>query len=633
MSIKLGKSIIDVPQKTLVFRPTNERVNKAFIDAGESPMTALLAANRVSDMSSTTYQELISPSLADMDIWSLKDIDTAAVRILQAKERGERIVLATDFDVDGITSAVVMKKALVNYMGFSDDDVLISVNFRMEFGYGFTDKAADALIERCGDRLPGLVITADQGSNDSEHIRYFKNKMDELGHPNVDVIVSDHHHTEGHCQEAYAFINPQRPDDKFKDKTICGCVVALCLMTAAAQTMAKAGHFGGERPSLAPLMTYAGLATVADCVSLQSGFNRRIIRKAIDDLNRETIPAWTVLKRKINKPFDMVDVDDLGFLLAPAINADSRTGGDGSNAVGFLMAETIDEAEKYYENLLAKNTRRKEVDASMQESAFKDAAYQYYELGRRGLAIYLPKGSHGIHGIVASRVKEAFNCPTIIFSPVDPSEKDHDLKVLTGSARCIDGPLNIRDILFVGVAEHVSLKGGGHKGAAGAKINLVDLAAFQEAFDAQVKQHGQHYGIDDADFSPHIMIDKILNEQDLSRIQEMSFLDDINRLQPYGQLFEAPAFAINATFAGVAGKPFGKGVNHGAHCNLRFKDQYGNYHTGIVFHFVRQPWFEELAIGEPFTFAVKLSYSSFHKRPELLIESAVPGINAVKTSR
>ena len=72
--------------------------------------------------------------------------------------------------------------------------------------------------------------------------------MDELGSPNVDVIVSDHHHTKGSCPEAYAFINPQRPDDNFKDKTICGCVVALCLMTQTAKVMA-AGYFGGKRPS------------------------------------------------------------------------------------------------------------------------------------------------------------------------------------------------------------------------------------------------------------------------------------------------------------------------------------------------------------------------------------------------
>lgn len=629
MPIKLGKSVIDIPQKSLTFRSTNERVKQAFIAAGEPAITSVIAANRVNDMSSTTYQELISPTLADMAIWSLKDIDVAAERILKAKENGEVIALSTDFDVDGITSAVVMKRALVEFMGFPDADVVISVNFRMEFGYGFTEKAAEVLIERCGDRLPGLVITADQGSNDSEAIGHFKDRMDGLGHPNVDVIVSDHHHADGNCPEAYAFINPQRPDDNFKDKTICGCVVALCLMSAAAETMAKAGHFDGKKPSLAPLMTYAGLATVADCVSLQSGFNRRIIRKGIEDLNRETIPAWTVLKRKINKPFDQVDVGDLGFLLAPAINADSRTGGDGSNAVGFLMAKTIDDAEKYYENLLAKNTRRKEIDASMQEDAFREASRQYYEEGRRGLAIYLPKGSHGIHGIVASRVKEAFNCPTIIFSPVDIDEKEHDMKMLTGSARCIDGPLNIRDIIFDSVGKTVRVKGGGHKGAAGAKIIKGDLAAFQEAFDEHVKRHGAQFNLDDASFSPQVMIDKILNEQDLEKVNEMAMLNDINRLQPYGQLFEAPVFAINATFAGVKGKPFGKGVNAGAHCNLRFRDQYNNMHDGVVYHFARQPWFEELAIGENYTFAVSIGYSTFDKGPQLLIEAVQPGINAV----
>tara|TARA_B100000929_G_scaffold107918_1_gene85436 strand:- start:44926 stop:46893 length:1968 start_codon:yes stop_codon:yes gene_type:complete len=630
MSIKLGKHVIDIPQKTLIFRSTNERAKQTFLDAGETPLTSLLAANRVNDMSSTTYQELISPSLADMDIASLKDVDIAAERLLQAKERGERIALATDFDVDGITSAVVMKLALVKFMGFPDDDIVICVNNRMKFGYGITKKAVDAIIERCGDRLPSVVMTADQGSGDSEGFAYLKERMDELGSPNVDVIVSDHHHTKGSCPEAYAFINPQRPDDNFKDKTICGCVVALCLMTQTAKVMAEAGYFGGKRPSLAPLMTYASLATVADCVSLQSGFNRRIIRKGIDDINREVIPAWTVLKRKINKPFDQVNVEDLGFLLAPAINADSRTGGDGSSALGFLMAESIAEAEIFYEKLLAKNNRRKEVDASMQEEAFKEASRQYYELGRRGISLYLPKGSHGIHGIVASRVKEAFNCPTIIFSPVDVKEKKSDHQVITGSGRSIDGPLNIRDIVFNDVKEKVSVKGGGHKGAMGVKIKLGDLSLFQEEFDKHVKNHAKMYNLSDDFFAPRVMIDKILGENDLARINEMSILDEINRLHPYGQLFEAPAFAINCTFAGTIGHPFGNGANQGAHCNFKFKDQFGNYHKAVAFHFARQPWFEELAIGETYTVAVKIGYSSFDKGPQLLIESIIPGINSVE---
>lgn len=475
MTVKFGNSEFPLPQPELIMRSRHNAVYQAMLEQNTSVLGAIIAANRLKEATTESIQAIINPKMNDLDIWQLKDIDIAANRILQAKHRGETIGLVTDFDVDGISSACVMKLALTEYLGFSEDKIVVYINNRMMYGYGFNEKVLDRIFTEGGDSPPTLLITADQGSNDSAQVIAFKERMATLGFEHADVIVTDHHHiNEGEtCDGAVAFVNPQRFDDDFQDKTICGCVVALLVMSAVRETMIKSGDISPETPRLSStLLTYASLATVADCVSLQSKYNRYIVRKGIDDINNGIIPAWVVLKESLNKPSSLIDASDLGFMLGPAINADSRTGGDGSDAINFLLAKTVDDARYYYERLKSRNDRRKEIDISMQEDALKEASRQYFEENRRGLVIYLPQGSHGIHGIVASRVKERFNCPVIIFSPTDKKEKDHDDKILTGSGRCIER-MNIRDMAFT-ACDGIWVKGGGHPAAMGLKIRFGD---------------------------------------------------------------------------------------------------------------------------------------------------------------
>ncbi len=632
MAIVIGKTEIDVPHTELRFRKRADPVYLKMRERGESNIVSILAANRITDISQKAYNDLVKPTLKDMAYWKMKDIDIAARRISEAYEKNEIIGLVTDFDVDGISSAVVMKLALVEYMGFKEENVQVHVNNRMKFGYGFNDKALDAVMERSGDRTPTLLITADQGSNDSKTIAKYKAMIDAKGLPDADVIVTDHHHIkEGEtCKEAYAFVNPQRPDDEFDDPTICGCVVALLVMSATRDYMEKEGLLINP-PRLAPLLTYASLATVADCVSIKSGYNRAIIRKGLRDINQELIPAWKILKRKKGRALDPITAEDLGFTLGPAINADSRTGGDGDDAIKFLTAKTDKDAEKYYERLTSRNTRRKEIDLSMQEAAMQEASHQYYNLNRRSLVVYLPKGSHGIHGIVASRVKERFSCPVIIFSPVNVDEKEHPEKMITGSGRCIDD-LSIIHMVQDRVEKVVDIPtSGGHPAAMGMKIKLGDLSIFQEKFDEVVKEEADDFGLTDRDFSPSVQIDHLFQDNELALLNGTGILNEIIRLEPYGQKFEAPVFAINGRLSEV--RKFGKGANANAHMNLFFRDSSNVMRKAVVFHYARQPWIDDLAIGGDYTFAVTLNYDSFDRCLGMMIQSVQPGINAVSKAR
>jgi single-stranded-DNA-specific exonuclease len=629
MPIIINSTEIEVPLSELRFRKRNENVFSGMKDRGESLVTSIVAAGRMKNLTQKSFEDLTQPSLRNMAYWKMKDIDLSAKRIMQAKQGNETIGLVTDFDVDGISSAAVMYLALTEYMGIGKEYVQIHINNRMKYGYGFNEKALDAIMERAGNDMPTLLITADQGSNDNETVRLYKKRMAELGVENADVIITDHHHIKKGetCPEAAAFVNPQRPDDDFDDPTICGCVVALLVMSAAREYMRQEGVLPEDTPRLTPLLTYASLATVADCVSLKSGYNRCIIRKGLSDINKEVIPAWSVLKKRLNKPMAEVTAMDLGFTLGPAINADSRTGGDGSDAINFLLSKTIEEAEYFYDNLQSRNSRRKEIDHAMQEAALKEASHQYFEKDMRGLCIYLPKGSHGIHGIVASRVKERFHCPVIIFSPVDVNEKNSEERVITGSGRCIDG-MNIISMVQDDVGQEVELLGsGGHTAAMGLKMKLGNLKAFQKAFDDVVKKEGEAAFSSERAFEPHVLVDHLFQEDELTLLDSKQILNDIKRLEPYGQKFEPPVFAINGVLTSTS--RFGKGKNLNAHLTLVFKDNIGRLRKAVAFNYEKQPWIDELAVGESYTFAVTLTNDTYNNCVGMLIESVSTGVNAI----
>lgn len=629
MTVKFGNSEFPLPQPELIMRPRQSDVYQAFFHAGVSPLGSIIAANRLTDSTKESINAILYPKMNDLDIWQLKDIDKAAERIILAKKRGETIGLVTDFDVDGISSACVMKLALTEYLGFPEEKIVEYINNRMMYGYGFNQKVLDRIFSESGDDIPTLIITADQGSNDSAQVIDYKQRMSALGFDHADVIVTDHHDIdEGEtCAGAVAFVNPQRFDDDFSDKTICGCVVALLVMSAVREIMIKQGDISPDTPRLSStLLTYASLATVADCVSLKSKYNRYIVRKGIDDINNGVIPAWVVLKRRLNKPSSLIDASDLGFMLGPAINADSRTGGDGSDAINFLLAKTIEDAEVYYERLQTRNDRRKEIDISMQEDALKEASRQYFEEGRRGLVIYLPQGSHGIHGIVASRVKERFNCPVIIFSPTDRSEKDHKEKILTGSGRCIER-MNIRSMAFAASSDFWRT-GGGHPAAMGMKIKWGDLKAFCDNFDREVKKESEVIFGDLDVLYPRVLIDHVLQTNELVWLKNLDTLKEINNLGPFGQRFEAPVFAVNGTVSEL--RPLGKTGNH---VSVMFRDANMITHKAVAWHYKRQPWVKDLAVGESVTLAVTLEFDAFNNGIQLKLEAVSPGFNSVTHPR
>jgi single-stranded-DNA-specific exonuclease len=597
---------------------------------GEPEIVSIIAANRLTP--SDDIPSMLRPSLKDVadKLMHMKDLNKAAERVSQAILNDEVIALCVDFDVDGISSGVVLKSALVEYFGAKEENIRLHVNKRLEFGYGFNPKALDVILQYDVDNPPTLLITADQGSNDNAQTLSYKKYMKSRGVENCDVIITDHHeiNTDDAGRDAFAFVNPQQKDCNFYDKTICGCVVALFLCVQTRLYLEK--HYqeiGSDKkvPRIEGLIPFACMATIADCVSLRSEINRFIIRYGKSALQKGIIPAFKVIKDNISTPDQIISTKDIAFSLAPRINADSRTGGDGMTAVNFLMAKTEEDAIYYFERLTKRNNRRKDEEKAMLKEALVQASHQYYEEGKRAFTIYLPDGNHGIHGIVASRIKERFNCPVIMFAPVDRESEDNQSRELSASGRSIDG-IHINEVLQDMKDDGMPFVFGGHKMALGVKKLLVSgLPEFAEAFDKGVKEQALEKGFDlEEDFKPFVLVDHVLGKDLLPSLRSMNVLEVLNKLDPYGQKFDAPVFALNVKVVRFELKGQNK-----EHVKIKFKDSTGFTFDSMYFQYASSPIYGTLLNGGEYTLAVELGYDSFYKRLGIQIQAMTEGYNNI----
>ena len=537
MHIKNKKIIL--PEAVMIPRTFDKNT---FINAklnGLSSIAAKILANRGISSDPEEIDKVINPSFkkSQFDIYKLQDIKKSANRIADAIINEEDIALLCDFDVDGISSAAVLYSAFVDYFHFDPTKLHMMISHRMMYGYGFRQEILDDILAM--QKKPTLLITADQGSSDEQRIKDYNTEMKKLGYENHDVIVTDHHHIKGKGPEsAFSVVNPQREDDNFDDKTICGCTVALFVMNATRDTLIERGYLKEDAPRLTPLLTYSTAATIADCVSIASPLNRAIVNKGLYDISEGKIPAWKVMMERIVGE-NSVDTESISFGLGPRINACSRTGGDGLVALKYYLSETEGEAIRYLDQLENVNEDRKRIEKELvEESLIKSS--ELYQNGYFSLAVYLPKGHHGIHGIAASKISEKFGRPTVLFSPKEYDENGN-VTILSGSGRSIEG-LDLHSILvminksnpevFLGSSAF-----GGHTMAAGMAIGIDQFDKFQELFEKYTREKLNY-----KEPRPKILIDGELKE---NITINFDLLDEILSLRPYGNNFEAPIFKAN----------------------------------------------------------------------------------------
>lgn len=528
----------------------------------------------------------------------LKDADIAVRRIGKSIQDRERIGILTDYDADGICAHMVLHEALTRHFGVSQDDLVHIIGHRLQDGYGISEGLTARLLHR--NDLPTLIITADCGSSDEPRIAKLKEK-------GVDIIVTDHHAlpTDGIPGSAYAVINPNRKDCPYPDKGIAGCMVAWLLMSHLRNYLVEEKILKKDAPKLSGLLDCVALGTVADSVPLNSPVNRAVVRSGLLLMNQLCRPAWRAFNRRLDRNRKPFTVHDLGFQLAPRINARSRMG-DPYAAFHFLCSDTDKKAEICLDALERNNRERKETQEEMIirarmmaiEANFRDCC---------AIVIADPDFHAGVQGIVASKLAETFGKPVVVMTESQTQGR------LSGSARSfagIDILSAIREVnsLHPEVFSHY----GGHRAAAGLEIYADQLDAFSIALEKAVRKQ-----VGDGGLCPVIRTDGPLPDSWIS----LQTYRDIQQLSPFGHMFEEPLF--EGVFQVESVRRVG---NPAIHISMRLAGS-GRVFTAIWFKALETPE-EDLpfAAGDDIHCVYRLTINDFRdlSRLQLVIDHAAP---------
>ncbi len=510
-----------IMQKKICRRQVAPEVYSSGRKLGLSDLSARIVAGRV-QRSDVDLARIIRPSLSDIDHpHLLKNSDRTAKRICRAIVDQENIGILTDYDVDGITSHLVIEESL-RFFGVSQEKISHFIGHRLRDGYGVSRNLTARILALA--KRPDLIITADCGSSDEESIRL-------LAQAGIAVIVTDHHTVpaQGAPVSAYGVVNPVQAGCGYPDKFISGCMVAWLLMCHVRNFLIEEGRLSPEVGKLSFQLDLVALSTVADAVSLLSASNRAVVLAGLKLLNQRRRPCWRAMAELLNRKNDEFRLDDLGFQIGPRINARGRLA-DPLAALNFLAAEDDRRAAEWLAVLDRDNLERKAIEREMLAAAMVEAE-ELMALGQGALVVSGADFHGGVQGIVASRLVEYFGRPAAVFSPgTDSSE-------LSGSARGIDGVHVLRalrevDEEFPGLL----LRFGGHHGAAGMTVKKDNFPDFQRCFSQAVARQ-----VEVDRLAPLVWTDDCLDSREIT----LATAAELDGLAPWGREFSEPVFQGN----------------------------------------------------------------------------------------
>lgn len=454
----------------------------------------------------------------------LKGISEAATLIADAIKHESAITIVGDFDVDGATSTTVAVKSLYS-MGASKVDYIVPNRF--EYGYGLTPEIVKVAVEKFS---PDVIITVDNGISSVEGVKVAK----EL---NLTVVVTDHHLPAAMLPIADAIVNPNQFGCPFPSKMLAGVGVIFYVMLAVRSLLREQNWFTDKNipvPNLAELLDLVALGTVADVVPLDYN-NRILVSQGLARIRSGKVRAGIkALIDVAGRESERLIASDFGFSIAPRLNAAGRLD-DMSLGINCLLSDDIAKARAIAQQLDEINYARRDIEADMKEQAMKILDGMHLDEGVEGQNDSLPFGiclfdenfHEGVVGIIASRIKDQWNRPVIVFAKTDDG-------MLKGSGRSIKG-FHLRDALDAVASLNPKLitKFGGHAMAAGLSIAQNDYEVFTNAFDKEVRRH-----LNDDDLRGVIMSDGELLSSEFS----MATAEELRFAGPWGQTFQEPVF-------------------------------------------------------------------------------------------
>jgi single-stranded-DNA-specific exonuclease len=515
--------------------------------------------------------------------FDLKDMHKSINRTIKNIINKKKIGIIADYDVDGSTSAALLH----NFLSFFNCSISLKIPDRLNEGYGPNIRIMDEFIK---EKI-NLVFSLDCGTTSFEI----------LDHPNykeIDVIIIDHHISENKLPNIYSIINPNRFDEKSKLKDLAAVGVTFLFIIGLRRILRENNYFDDKKsePNLLENLDLVALGTVCDVVNL-SDYNRNFVIKGLDIIKKRT-------HKGISQIIDNSNINhsptatDLSFFVGPQLNAASRVD-DSSLSHKLLISNNLIEIETITKKIFLLNEKRKLIESNVYDQALEQAKKQ---INKKFILVYGLGWHKGILGIIASRLVEKFNKPVIVIS--------FDQNIGIGSARSIK-QIDLGNIILLAKQEDLLLSGGGHKMAAGLKIqkNLFDkfYQYLLESFEQFSESLFQKVNLYDVKLS----VDEI----------NLDLLENLENLEPFGNGNEEPKFVVQ-----------GLKINHCKvlkenHLLIFFRSDSGTEIKGISFNSFGTNLGENLINNKSSKFdfgcSIKKDYFNDALKPQLIIEDAM----------
>ena len=515
----------------------------------------------------------------------LQGIENAAARLVHAIQHDEHILIAGDFDADGATGCALCVSTLRDV---GARNVSFAVPDRANFGYGLTQPFVAYLLKR----KPSVIVTIDNGISSNEGVEFAR----EHG---IDVVVTDHHLPPDKLPPANAIVNPQLSDN-FRSEP-AGVGVACYVMSVVRRQLRELGYFeksGIQEPHLGSVLDLVALGTVADLVPMDRN-NRVLVSNGLNRIRqgraRPGIVALCEIARVSNK---QIKDEDIAFRLAPRLNAAGRLA-DMTIGIQALLADDIGQARKLVGQLDSINRERRDIQFEMTNSAL--SLLEQYDYGdRSGVCIYSDDYHEGVVGLVASKIVETLNKPSIVFAKSQGS----DSTILKGSARTV-AEVHIRDVLADIDAKYPALllSYGGHAMAAGLSIRESSIERFRNLFDEAVTSR-----------SSSLSNSKRLTDGELDgNDHTLDLVSEIDQFGPWGPGFERPMF--HGTFEVLHEREVGRGK----HLQLVLRKQGANPLDAIAFN-------QQSINAKSVEISYRIASNSYQTNslPQLIVDSISP---------
>jgi single-stranded-DNA-specific exonuclease len=474
-----------------------------------------------------TYDDLHEPNL-------LKGMKEAVARVLKAVENQEKILIWGDYDVDGTTGTVVLRKAL-EILGAQTG---YHVPHRFTEGYGLNIEK----LKEAREKGYTLAISVDTGSRAFEAADWAKEN-------GMDLIITDHHLSDEQKgnPNAFAVVNPNQTDCEYPDKNLAGVGVAFKLAHALLREK-------GREKLVEGFLKMVAIGTIADIMRL-TGENRAIVALGLRDLPKATNYGLKALMEVADCNNEMTSYD-IGFRIAPRINAAGRMD-EALTVIKLFEAKTFEKAREYAEVLDRRNRERQTVQREISERAFQE----YLDFGgsakQAHIAVVAGEGWHrGVIGLAASRITDKLYRPSLVISTENG--------IGHGSARSIE-KYHLHDAL-----EHCAElfeKFGGHAAACGFTIKSENIDALREKLNAHAAGL-----LTDEDLIPEIKIDAIVSSQTLN----LDVVRELKQLEPFGAGNPKPKFVTKDLY--LLDEPL---VMKEKHLKMRLADKTGKQFEAV----------------------------------------------------